>query len=75
MRTLEIIVSIVSVIGAIAISYVESRMIAKIDPQRSVKESLPAIYWHNLSSMERWLFWTGLALLFSPFLFALIAPR
>lgn len=74
-NNVEMIVSIGCVIGAMAISYVESRIIAKNDPLQLKGNTLRETYWRNLSGRERWLFWTGLALLFSPFVFALTAPR
>jgi len=68
MKTLEIIVICFSVAGAIAISYVESSIISHADSKKLRETSLLEIYWHDLSKQERWLFWTGLILLLSPFI-------
>lgn len=69
-RTLEVILIICSLIGAMEISYVESRIIAKSGELKIRSDLLPTIYWNQLSKTERCLFWTGLPLLAAPFVLA-----
>jgi hypothetical protein len=68
MKTLEIIVICFSLAGTIAISYVESSIISNADSKKFRETSLLERYWHDLSKKERWLFWTGLIFLVSPFI-------
>ena len=70
-KTAEIIISSLCAIGAIEISYVESRIISKAEAINLDENSLLEIYWHNLSVKERWIFWTGFILLISPFVLAI----
>ncbi len=56
--------------GAIEISYVESRIISRAGAVKSGENSLLERYWSNLSAKERWIFWTGFMLLISPFVLA-----
>ncbi len=70
-KTAEIIICILFATGAIEISYVESRIISKTGAMKLSANSLREIYWLNLSVRERWIFWTGLILLASPFLFVI----
>lgn len=69
-KTTEIIISSLCAIGAIEVSYVESRIISKAGAIKLGENSLLEIYWSNLSVKERWIFWTGLILLISPFVLA-----
>lgn len=69
-KTAEIIISSLCAIGAIEISYVESRIISKAGVIKLGENSLLEIYWHNLSVKERWIFWTGFILLISPLVLA-----
>ncbi|MFI5293952.1 MAG: hypothetical protein ACHQ0Y_02880 [Thermodesulfovibrionales bacterium] len=70
-KTAEIIISSLCAIGAIEVSYVESRIISKAGAIKSGENSLLEIYWSNLSVKERWIFWTGFILLISPFVLAI----
>jgi hypothetical protein len=72
MKTLEIIVICFSLAGAIAISYVESSIIANAVSTKYRETSLLERYWHDLSRPQRWLFWTGLIFLMSPFIFLVL---
>lgn len=67
LKTAEIIICVLCSIGAIEISYVESRIISKTGDMKLSENSLLEIYWHNPSVRERWIFWTGIVLLISPF--------
>jgi hypothetical protein len=69
-KTAEIIISCLCAIGAIEVSYVESRIISKAGAIKLGENSLLEIYWSNLSVIERWIFWTGFILLISPFVLA-----
>jgi hypothetical protein len=69
-KTAEIIISSLCAIGAIEMSYIESRIIAKAEAIKLGDHSLLKIYWSNLSVKERWIFWTGFVLLISPFVLA-----
>jgi hypothetical protein len=46
-------------------SYVESVILSY--PGGVKEKSLHEIYWHDLSWKNRWLFWTGVICLLSPF--------
>ncbi len=70
-RPAELIAIISSIIGALEISYVESRIIAKKDRSFSEK-SLMTKYWDLLSISERCLFWTGMPMLAAPFILAFL---
>lgn len=70
-KTTEIIISSLCAIGAIEISYIESRIISKAGAIKSGENCLLEIYWSNLSVKERWIFWTGFILLISPFVLAI----
>ncbi|GEM_PF-7095842 len=70
-KTAEIIISSLCAVGAMEISYVESRIISKAGAIKLGKNSLLGIYWSNLSVRERWIFWTGFILLISPFVLAI----
>jgi hypothetical protein len=63
----ELSASFLCIIGASAMSYVESCIISKTGPKNSGKDTLIDIYWHNLDKRERAIFWSGLFLLVSPF--------
>jgi hypothetical protein len=70
-KTAEIIISSLCAIGAIEISYVESRIISKPETIKYSENFLLKTYWHNLSVKERWIFWMGFILLISPFVLAI----
>ncbi len=66
-KTVEIIISTACAIGAVEMSYVESRIISKAESVKLSENSFREIYWHNLSKKERWIYWTGFLLLVSSF--------
>ena len=60
-----------SLIGAIEMSYVESRIILRGGAPGGHDESFWSIYWRLLTVAERCLYWTGLPMLFAPIIIAL----
>ena len=71
MKTLEIVMILLSVAGAVEISYVGSCIIS--NGSRTGREtSLLDIYWYDLSKKDRWLFWTGFIFLFSAFILPIL---
>jgi hypothetical protein len=72
MKRLELIVICCSLTGAIVISYVESSIISNTDSKKLKDTSLLERYWHDLSRQERWMFWTGLIFLMSPFILIIL---
>jgi len=66
------IITCLSVAGALEISYVQSIIISKGRSIQFRKKTLFDIYWHDLSKKDRWLFWTGFVLLISPFTLAIL---
>ena len=71
--TIELAATCLAVIGALAVSYVESCIMSKSGPKEQGKDMLIDIYWRNLEIRERVFFWAGSFFLMSPFfLFPLI---
>ena len=68
MKTVEIIMTCLALAGSIEISYVESSIISKSLSRQVRETSLLDIYWCDLSKKGRWLFWTGMFFLISPFI-------
>ncbi|MDA8241743.1 MAG: hypothetical protein M0Z67_15430 [Nitrospiraceae bacterium] len=73
MKTLDMIISILTIFGALEVSYVESVILSLPGGETDQRKSLREMYWHDLSWKNRWLFWTGVICMLSPFLIPVFA--
>ena|GEM_PF-6976435 len=67
----EMLALILGIAGAVEISYVESRIVARGMAGIREGDPLRSRYWTHLTVAERCLFWTGLPLLVAPFIMML----
>ena len=71
--TRDMIIVILTVFGALEMSYVESVILSHSGRGADQRKPLIKIYWHDLSLKNRWLFWTGFLCMLSPFTVSLLA--
>jgi hypothetical protein len=73
MKTGELAFCVLTVLGALEMSYVESTILSHFGGTAGARKSLCEIYWRNLSPKNRWLFWSGALCMLSPFAFSLFS--
>ncbi len=71
MKMWEIIMIVLTISGALEVSYVESIIFLQSECGIYRGKKLLQIYWSDLSKKNRWLYWTGVICLLSPFTFAI----
>ncbi len=72
MKMWEMIMIVLTIAGALEVSYVESIIISQSEYGLCRGKKLRQIYWSDLSKKNRWLYWTGVICLVSPFTFTIL---
>ncbi len=71
MNAMDMITAVLTIVGALEMSYVESVILTQYGHAPGRNRLLRQIYWNDLSWMNRSLFWSGAVLLLSPFMISL----